>query len=57
VVRRAISNLTTFIDNESIDVPEIIDNLNTIDARLEMSGELKVGEFNPTLLRPVRLRQ
>jgi hypothetical protein len=57
VVRRAISNLATFIDYESIDVPEIIDNLNIIDARLEMSGSLKGGEFNPTLLRPVRLRQ
>ncbi len=57
VVRRAISNLTPFIDNANIDVQKIIFNLNLIDSRLEMLILDKGGEFNPALLEPVRLRQ
>jgi uncharacterized protein len=57
VIRRAIANLTPFMDIAIFDVPGIINSLVIIDSRLFMIGSNKTGTVNPELLLPVKLRQ
>ena len=57
VIRRAISNLTPFMDTVLFNIPEIINNLETIDSRLLMIEINKAEMINPVLLMPIKLRQ
>jgi uncharacterized protein len=57
VIRRAISNLTPFMDTVIFDIPEIINNLETIESRLLVIGSNKAEIINQALLLPVILRQ
>lgn len=57
VIKRAILNLSPFIDNALIDVPEIIRNLNSLDTSLEKLKSGKSAEYSKAFLKPVRLRQ
>jgi hypothetical protein len=57
VIRRAISNLTPFMDTILFNVPEIINNLETIDSRLLDIGSKQGEMINPALLLHVKLRQ
>ncbi len=57
VIRRAISNLSPFMEIVLFDIPGIINNLEIIDSRLLVIGSNKAETINPELLLPVKLRQ
>ena len=57
VIRRAIGNLSPFMNNTFFDISAIISSLETIDSRLLMIGSGKAETINPELLLPVKLRQ
>jgi len=57
MLHRALNNLSPFTDHQSLDIPDVINNLKVIQSQMSGKDASQGSTLDPSLLKPVKLRQ
>jgi len=57
MLHRALYNLSPYTDHQSLDIPDVIYNLKVIQSQMSGKDAAQGSILDPSLLKPVKLRQ